>query len=436
MRKNKIITTFASSMDADSKKNGLLALSPMVVFLGIYLISSIALHDFYAVPVSAAFILASAYAMIISKGTLQHRIEVFSQGAGDRNVLLMIWIFVLAGAFASTAKEMGAIDAAVNATLSVIPSRFAFAGLFLAANIVSFSIGTSVGTIVALMPIAAGIARQTGLDTAVMAAVVVGGAFFGDNLSFISDTTIAATQALGCRMRDKFKSNLGIVLPAFIVVIVIYLLKGTGAGTDFQTGPVSWIRLIPYLAVIVLALLGCNVIIVLSIGLFANAVIGISCGGFGWGGFLSAIGSGIAGMSELIIVTLLAGGMLALMREAGALDFIMSSLSGKMKGKRGAELSIAATVSLANLCTANNTIAIITTGELARNISERFNLSPRRTASILDTFSCMVQGLIPYGAQLLMASSLSGVGAIDIIPNLYYPMALGLSALLAILVRR
>lgn len=422
-------------MNESHKMKGLLAFSPMAVFLGVYLVSSLVLHDFYAVPVSAAFLIASVYAVMISKGTLQRRLEVFSRGAGDNGVLLMIWIFVLAGAFASTAKDMGAIDAAVNATLSVIPGRFAMAGLFLAAMIVSFSVGTSVGTIVALMPIATGIAQQTGFDVPHMAAVIVGGAFFGDNLSFISDTTIAATQAMGCEMRDKFKANIMIVLPAVVVVMAIYIIQGADCNTVLDSAPVSWYKLIPYIAVIVMAMLGVNVTVVLLIGLACNALIGMVDGAFGWGGFLASVGSGISGMAELIIVTLLAGGMLSLMRENGAMELISGSFS-RLRGERQARLSIAAIVGLANLCTANNTIAIITSGDMVKDIARKYDIQPKSVASLLDTVSCVVQGLIPYGAQLLMASALSNVGTIEIIPNLYYPMALGVSILAFTLFKR
>ena len=429
---------------SDKSKNGLLALSPLLVFLCIYLISSIVAHDFYRIPISAAFLVASVYAVAICKGkTLEERISVFSDGAGNRNVLLMIWIFVLAGAFAATAKEIGAIDATVNLALRILPGNLLYAGLFLASCFISMSIGTSVGTIVALVPVAAGIAVELAAAGAAgpfagvpfITAIIVGGAFFGDNLSFISDTTIAATRTQECSMSDKFKANIMIVGPAALIVTVLYVIMGASVSVTPGAGPINWVLLIPYILVIVLALSGVNVTAVLTIGLAVNAVIGFSFGSLDWTGFLESIGGGISDMGDLIIVTMLAGGMLELIRANGGIDFIVNGMTRHIRGKRGAELSIAGLVSLANLCTANNTIAIITAGGIARDITKRFGLDPRKTASILDTFSCLVQGFIPYGAQMLMAAGLAGISSISIIGHLYYPFIMGLCAILAILLR-
>lgn len=417
------------------KRSGWLALSPLVVFLAVYLVSSLLEMDFYKIPITAAFLVASIYALLISQGTTDEKIAVFSSGAGDKNVLLMIWIFVLAGAFASSAQEIGAVDATVDLTLRILPDKLLYAGIFLASCFISMAIGTSVGTIVALVPVAAGIADQTGTATAFMTAIVAGGAFFGDNLSFISDTTIAATRTQECLMKDKFKVNVAIAAPAAIIVTAIYVLIGSGTEFDGQPESIDWLKLVPYIMVIWLALAGMNVVSVLAIGIAANAVIGFSCGDFGWTGWLVSMGKGIGGMGELIIVTMLAGGMLEMIRVNGGIDFIVSSLTRKIKGKRGAELCIAALVSLANICTANNTIAIITTGSIARDITRKYGLDNRKSASILDTFSCLIQGIIPYGAQMLMAAGLAGVSALSIIKYLYYPYALGLLALLAILFR-
>lgn len=420
----------------DRRMNGWLALSPLLLFLCIYLVSSIVAEDFYKVPIAAAFLLASAYALLITRtsGT-DKKIGIFSEGAGDRNVLLMIWIFVLAGAFAGTAEDMGAIDSAVNFTLAILPGKFLFAGLFVASCFISMAIGTSVGTIVALVPVASGIAVQAGADVAFVTAIVAGGAFFGDNLSFISDTTIAATRTQGCSMRDKFRVNVRIVLPAALVVAAVYVAIGFSSGTEVSAGEVNGVKLIPYLAVIGLALAGVNVVTVLLIGILMNAVIGFAYGSFSWVGWLASTGAGIGSMGELIIVTMLAGGMLEVIRYNGGLDFIISGLTRHISGKRGAELGIAALVSLANLCTANNTIAIITTGRIAKDLAQRYGLDSRKTASILDTFSCMIQGLIPYGAQILMASGLSGVSGISIVGHMYYPFLMGICAILAILFR-
>ena len=481
------------------KKRGLIALTPILVFLGVYLVTSILIKDFYKVPVASAFLLASVYAVLISKGTLRKRLGLFSEGAGNPRILLMVWIFILAGAFAQTAKDVGAIDATVNLTLRVIPGSMLFAGLFFTACFISMSVGTSVGTIVALVPIATGIAQEAGFSEAFMAAIIVGGAFFGDNLSFISDTTIAATKALDCAMRDKFKANIRIVAPAVLLVFAIYVVKGLGVSVDVTPEAADPLKLVPYLLVLVLAFAGMDVMLILSLGLGVNLLIGLVTGSLGWADWLSSVGEGIGGMGSLIIVTLLAGGMMALIRAGGGLDWLVGALTRRLvsspdaasptavypaaaspesaaaasvplpsetsavapdsevsasaasaaaaaapviagydrqsrRQRRGAELSIAALVSLANLCTANNTIAIITVGGIAKDISDRFGLDRKRVASILDTFSCFVQGLIPYGAQLLMASGLAGIGAAAIIRYLYYPFALGLVALAAIFI--
>ena len=398
------------------------------------LVTSIVCRDFYKVPVSSAFVLASIYAMLITKGPVNERIGVFSSGAGDRNVLLMIWIFVLAGAFASVAKSIGSVEATVNLTLRILPGKFILAGLFLAACFISMSIGTSVGTIVALVPIASGIASQADISLPLITALIVGGAFFGDNLSFISDTTIAATTTQGCSMADKFKANIWIAGPAALIVTVLYIVIGFNLNITPEIESIDPLKLIPYLSVIILAICGVNVLVVLTIGLFLCAVIGLT-DGLTWTAFLGSVGDGIAGMGDLIIVTMLAGGMLELIRHNGGIEFIINGLTKGIKGKRGAEFSIAGLVGLSNICTANNTIAILTTGNIARDISERFKVDPRKSASILDTFSCAVQGLLPYGAQLLMVSGFTGISATQIIPNLFYPFVLLGVACISILLR-
>ena len=415
---------------------GLVAISPLAVFLLVYLVSSLVAGDFYKVPVSAAFLLAGVYGVAVARGPLPERLAAFSRGAGHPNVLLMIWIFLLAGAFAQTARSIGAVDATVSLMLSAVPPRWLLAGLFVTACFISMAMGTSVGTIVALVPIGTGIAAQCGIPAPYMAAVVVGGSFFGDNLSFISDTTIASTRAAGCEMRDKFRANLRIVLPAFLAVTVIYFIRGGRVEEAPFTTTAAWYCALPYLLIIVLALCGLNVTLVLSAGIAAAALIGFLSGSLDWTGWLGAVGEGVAGMSDLIIVTLLAGGLLELIRSGGGLDLIIGALSRGIRGKRGAEAAIAGIVSLANLCTANNTVAIITTGGIAHDISQRFGVSPKKTASLLDTFSCLVQGLIPYGAQLLMASGLAAISPAAIIPYLYYPFLMGLCAVVSIVFDR
>ena len=416
-----------------NRVRGLISLSPLAVFLAVYLLSSIISGDFYRIPVSSAFLIACIYAVLIAKGTISERISIFSRGAGDSNVLLMIWIFILAGAFAGTAKAIGAVDATVNLTLGLFPPSMLYAGLFITSCFISMAIGTSVGTIVALAPIGAGVAAQTGCAVPYMAAIIVGGAFFGDNLSFISDTTIASTKAMGCEMKDKFKTNILIVLPAVIVVTSIYFIQGQTVDVALvQSGPAS-VKVLPYIAVIIMALLGLEVTLILTIGIALNILLGLlGPGQVIWSQLLVAVGDGISSMSDLILVTLLAGGLLEMIRVSGGLDYIIYALSRAARGPRGAQASIATLVGLANVCTANNTIAIITTGGIARDISDRFGIDPRKTASILDTFSCLVQCVLPYGAQLLMAASLMSITPTSIIPYLYYPMAMGVCAILAI----
>ena len=415
-------------------KKGLFALSPLVVFLVVYLLSSIIAGDFYKVPVCSAFLISCVYAVLTTKGKLSQRLEIFSKGAGHPNILLMIWIFILAGAFAGTAKDIGAVHATVSLTLSLIPARALYTGLFLTSCFISMSLGTSVGTIVALVPIASGIASEAGVGVEFMTAIIVGGAFFGDNLSFISDTTIAATRAAGCEMHQKFKTNIQIILPAVIIVSVLYVVLGWNLQInrpDFES--VNPIKLLPYILVIVLALLRAHVVVVLISGILLNAIIAFVYGDFTWVSWLVSIGGGISSMSELIIVTLLAGGLLEMIRHNGGLDFIIDRLTRRVNGRRGAQASIAALVSLANFCTANNTIAIITTGGISSDIGRRFGIAPRKVASILDTFSCFIQGMLPYGAQLLMAASLEQISSSAIIPYLYYPFVMGFFAILSII---
>lgn len=416
-------------------RKGLLALSPLVVFVVLYLVTSIVAGDFYKVPITVAFLTASIYAVAITRGKLRRRINVFSRGAGTSEMLLMIWIFILAGAFAHSAKQMGAIDATVNLTLSLLPSQMLLAGLFIAACFISLSIGTSVGTIVALTPIAAGVAVQTGADIAMVIAVVVGGSFFGDNLSFISDTTIIATQTQGCRTSDKFRANSFIVVPAALLILGLYVFLGKDMAAPAAIPDVNVWKVAPYLVVLTTAVFGLNVMVVLFIGIVLTGIIGIADGSFGFYGWLGAMGTGIVSMGELIIVTMLAGGLLQIIKHNGGIDFIIKRLTSRISSKRGAELTIAGLVSVVNLCTANNTVAIITVGGIARRIGEKYGLDPRKCASLLDTFSCAVQGLIPYGAQVLMAAGLASVNPIAIVPRLYYPLAIGIAALLAILIR-
>ncbi len=416
-----------------SAKRGLLALSPLFLMILLFVALSLYFHDFYKVPLLMLFITASAYALCLLKGKkIEDRLAVFSRCAADANLLLMVWIFILAGAFVSTAKAMGAVDATVNLTLTLIPDNMLLVGLFIASCFVSLSIGTSVGTVVALVPVAVGMAQHTGISLPLIVAAAVGGAFFGDNLSFISDTTVVATQTQGCQMRDKFKTNFFIAIPAAILAIILYVWMGMDSTQQIEIGEVNVWKVLPYIFVLVAAVLGVNVLIVLALGIILAGIVGISSNAFDLAGWFGYISSGIIGMSELIIISMLAGGLLGVIRELGGISWLLDVLTRKVNNRRGAEYSIAVLVSLTNLCTANNTIAILTVGNLVRNIAQRFKVDPRRAASILDIFSCCVQGCIPYGVQLLMAGGLAAISPLEIIPYLYYPFFLFFIALLAI----
>ena len=378
---------------------------------------------------------SSIYAVFTLRGSINHRVKVFSTGAGDSNLMLMLWIFILAGAFASSAKSMGAVDATVNLTLRLLPSSFLLPGIFVAACFISLSIGTSVGTIAALTPIAFGIANESELSVPFVVAIIVGGAYFGDNLSFISDTTIVATQTQGCKMNDKFKANISIVLPVALIMMLLYYYMGKDVSLPTSIPEVSALKVLPYLVVIVTAVLGLNVMLVLIIGMVLTGIIGMLDGSYDLFGWFQAMADGIIGMSELIIVTLLAGGMLAIIRYNGGIDAIINALTKHIKGKRGAEFSIAALVCLVNICTANNTVAIITSGPIAKDISLKFGVNKMKSASILDTMSCFTQGLLPYSAQMLIAAGLAYVNPITILTHLYYPIAIGIAIILSILFR-
>ena len=418
-----------------NKPNGT-ALMPLAVFLCLYLVTSIIVNDFYKVPITVAFLVASIYAVATTKGlSLNDRILQYSTGAANKNIMMMIWIFILAGAFAQSAKAMGAIDATVNLTLHLLPDSLLLAGVFLASCFISLSIGTSVGTIVALTPVAVGIAAKTDVGIPFMTALVIGGAFFGDNLSFISDTTIAATRTQGCQMRDKFRMNMLIAMPAAILVFAYYIFYGNNVETIAPTADIEWGKVIPYIIVLVTAIAGVNVMLVLLLGILSTGIIGMAYGAFDFFGWFGSMGQGITGMGELIIITLMAGGMLELIRFNGGVDYILHKLTKKVSGKRGAEFSIAALVSLANMCTANNTIAIITVGPLASDIAEEYKIDKRRSASILDIFSCVIQGIIPYGAQMLIAAELASVSPLNIMEYLYYPIVLCIFAMLSIIFR-
>ena len=419
-------------------KRGLLALSPIVVLLVVYLAMSLGSGDFYRISISVAFVVAAVYAVVVLRGisrSLTERVAVFSEGAADKNILYMIWIFILAGIFATSAKAMGAVDATVYFTMRFIPAEFMLAGIFIASCFISLSIGTSVGTIVALTPVATGLATQLGVDTAQMVAVVVGGAFFGDNLSFISDTTIAATMSQGCSMKDKFRTNFVLVLPAALLSLGLYIFLGISDGGEMITeaSAAEWYKAIPYLLVLICAIVGVDVLVVLVLGIVATAIIGLSCGSLSLITLCEEAGNGVLSMGELIIITLLAGGLMNMVKQSGGFEYITQAITRRVSGRRGAESAIAGLTILADVCTANNTIAIITMGPIARDLSLKYGIPPRKSASLMDTASCFAQGVLPYGAQLLMAAGLAEISPIAIIPHLYYPLAIGVVVLLSII---
>ena len=429
-----------------SNKKGLLALSPLfllivlIVAFTVYSVDSS--HQDTSLSLTVAFMISSIYAVAISGGMpVRKRVDTYSKGAGANNLMLMLWIYVLAGSFAASAKAMGAVDATVNLALSILPASMILPGLFLAACFISVSIGTSVGTVVALVPIAAGLAHSMDTNVGMMTAIIVGGAYFGDNLSFISDTTVVATQTQNCKMSDKFKVNSMIVVPAAVLVLIAYSVMGVGLQAPTHINEVEYMKVLPYLTVLVTAIAGMNVMAVLTLGTLLCGAIGIgshligASGSYDLFGWFSAMGNGIIGMGELIIIAMMAGGMLEIIRENGGIDFIINKITAHVNSKRGAELSIAALVSMVNICTANNTVAILTVGNISKKIGDRFGVDNRKAASILDTFSCMVQGLIPYGVQMLLAAGLANLSPMDILPYLYYPLAIGVAALLAILLR-
>ena len=429
-----------------SNKKGLLALSPLfllivlIVAFTVYSVDSS--HQDTSLSLTVAFMISSIYAVAISGGMpVRKRVDTYSKGAGANNLMLMLWIYVLAGSFAASAKAMGAVDATVNLALSILPASMILPGLFLAACFISVSIGTSVGTVVALVPIAAGLAHSMDANVGMMTAIIVGGAYFGDNLSFISDTTVVATQTQNCKMSDKFKVNSMIVVPAAVLVLIAYSVMGVGLQAPTHINEVEYMKVLPYLTVLVTAIAGMTVMAVLTLGTLLCGAIGIgshllgASGSYDLFGWFSAMGNGIIGMGELIIIAMMAGGMLEIIRENGGIDFIINKITAHVNSKRGAELSIAALVSMVNICTANNTVAILTVGNISKKIGDRFGVDNRKAASILDTFSCMVQGLIPYGVQMLLAAGLANLSPMDILPYLYYPLAIGVAALLAILLR-
>lgn len=411
------------------------ALLPLLVFVLVYVGIAFVTKDFYSVSVIIPFLIASVVALVMNtKVSFEEKLNIFCKGAGDSNIILMILIFILAGAFAQVAKSMGAVDSTVNLGLSVLPPNLLVTGIFIVACFIALSVGTSMGTIVALVPIALGVSEKTGIAVALVVGAVVSGAMFGDNLSIISDTTIAATKTQGCEMRDKFKMNFKIVLPAAIITAIIFMIITSGTeSVNLGSYDYNLIKIVPYIGVLVAALAGVNVIFVLASGIVLAGIIGIATGSFDIIGLFTGMADGITGMSELIIISLLIAGMVSLIKFNGGIEFILHKGLKNFKTKRGAELGIGALVSLVDICTANNTIAIVTVGPIAKDISDEFDLEPKRVAGIMDMFACAFQGIIPYGAQLISAASLAAISPIQIMQYLFYPYLMGISVVIAII---
>lgn len=411
-----------------------LALLPLGVFLVLFIGSGIISGDFYKMSTLVAFIISTGVAFLFNrKVDFNTKMEVFCKGGGNKDIILMLIIFLFAGAFSGVAKAMGGADSVVNLGLSVLPANLLVTGLFVIGCFISISMGTSVGTIAAIGTIGVAIAEKTGMPSALVLGAVVGGAMFGDNLSMISDTTIAATRTQGCEMRDKFKTNFKIVMPAAILTIIILIMMTKNAGmVEIDTLEYSFIKIVPYLAVIIAALCGLNVMIILTAGIVIAGIIGLASGSFNIVGLCTSIASGAMGMSELIIISLMIAGTIAIIKENGGIDFILNIGLKKFKNKRDAELGIAALVSFVDICTANNTIAIVSTGPIAKDISDEFELEPKRVAGILDMFSCVFQGIIPHGAQLISAAGIALVSPFEIMKFLFYPYLMGICALISI----
>ncbi|MCR1972647.1 Na+/H+ antiporter NhaC family protein [Clostridium sporogenes] len=417
-------------------KGNPIALLPLLIFLVVYVLIGVISRDFYAVPMSVPFLIAAMSSLLMNrKETLSKKIDVFCEGSGDSNIILMCLIFILAGAFAQVAKDIGAVDSTVNLGLSILPSNILITGVFVIACFISLSIGSSMGTIVALAPMAVGISQKTGIILGLTLGAVISGAMFGDNLSMISDTTIAASRTQGCNLKDKFKTNFFIVLPAAIITAIIFSIITANKGTVLDGNySYSLVKVLPYLSVLVAALLGGNVIIILCGGIVFSAVIGLYFGTFNIVGLFQSIGKGIGGMTELVIISLIIGGMVEVIKYNGGIDFLLNLIKSKVKSKKGAELGIALLVSVVDICTANNTIAIVMAGPIAKDIADKYDVDPRKSASLLDTFSCFCQGIIPYGAQLLAAAGIAKISPFAIMQYLYYPYLMGICALIAIIV--
>lgn len=421
----------------ETKKGNAWALIPLIIFVGMFLGVGIITGDFTTMPLNVAILVATIVGLVLNrKESFQKKVEIFTKGAGHSNIILMMLIFLLAGAFSQTTEDMGGVKSTVNLGLSLIPENLIIVGLFVICMFVSLSMGTSVGTVAAIAPVGFGLSQATDVSAAITMATVVGGAMFGDNLSMISDTTIAAVRTQKTKMSDKFKVNIKIVLPGAIFTVIVLWFLTNGAQIDASKSyDYDLIKVVPYLFVLILALFGVNVIIVLIGGIILSAIIGLFYGTFDWIGLLSSISKGIIGMEDIAIIALLINGLVALIQHNGGITWLLNFVRNRVKSKRGAELGIAGLVSVADISTANNTISILMAGSLAKEISDEYGVDPRKSASILDMFASCFQGLLPYSPQLIAAAGVASVSPFELVPYAIYPMILGICGLIAIAFR-
>ena len=419
------------------KKGRAIALLPIGVFLIIFLGAGIVFQDFYAMPAIVAFLIALFVAFLQNKElSFNKKIEVIAKGVGEENIITMSLIFLCAGGFSGAVTAAGGVDSTVNLGLSLIPAHFAVAGLFLIGCFISVSMGTSMGTIAALAPIAVGISEKTGFALSICIGAVVCGAMFGDNLSMISDTTIAAVKTQGCEMKDKFKANFFIVLPAAIITVLIFWFATRNMNFHLEENlSYSLWEVLPYMVVLIGALIGINVFVVLISGIVISLIVGVSMGHIALSEIFQVVGNGVTSMYDITVISIIVACIVSLVKEHGGIQFILNLIKSKINGRRGAEFGIALLALFVDACTANNTVAIVMTGPIAKEISEEFDVDPRRSASLLDMFTSVGQGIIPYGAQLLSAATLTGLTPLQIIPNLYYPLLMGVCGVLAIIFR-
>lgn len=431
---NEAIIGILGGMSIMENKGRAIALLPIGVFLVIFLGAGIITGDFYMMPAIVAFLIALAVAFVQNRTlSFDEKIKVISKGVGDENIITMSLIFLCAGAFSGAVTAAGGVESTVNFGLSILPAGIVVVGLFIIGCFISVSMGTSMGTIAALAPIAVGISEKTGFAMAICIGAVVCGAMFGDNLSMISDTTIAAVKTQGCEMKDKFKANFIIVLPAAILTCVIFFFLTRGAEVQLDgTYEYNFLQIIPYLLVLVGALIGMNVFVVLIGGTVLSLIVGIATGTIALGEMFTVVGSGVTGMYDITVISIIVACIVALVKEFGGIQFILDLIRSKINSKKGAEFGIAGLTLLVDCCTANNTVAIVMTGPIAKEISDEFGVDPKRSASLLDIFASVGQGMIPYGAQLLSAATLTALTPYDIMPYLYYPILMAISAILFI----